>query len=351
MYWVEWVYWQDLLPCLYYPITTKEAGSEFARWQRLYPGYFGFISGQREEVETLRPSSDRWYFPRCRNISWINFIFLWTHTYLLFLPILLHFHHVDSFHQRLDLMLAVIYNLESLHYNLLVARPHYTQKWFPELIRHINTQQQQHSSTWCSPCGCVRVCRAVIWWTWCVLSGWCWGPRGSRLECSAGLPGCLLGRKIHQLVNIRSGERHNRGHLSKRRLCRSTGNSECCWSLSYYTLKQQRSLYFLKETVSSVYILWESRAYWEELDLHQSSSLSWCCLSGGSVWDMIVSSPEEDSSLSSLLTSQSKLLENWVQLFLLPRINAAAGQRESVREDVQSRETHPTPRKGRCSRP
>lgn len=42
--------------------------------------------------------------------------------------------------------------------------------------------------------------------------------------------------------------------------------------------------------------------------------------------------PEEDSSLSSLLTSQSKLLENWVQLFRFPRINAAAGREESVHE-------------------
>lgn len=33
--------------------------------------------------------------------------------------------------------------------------------------------------------------------------------------------------------------------------------------------------------------------------------------------------PDEDSSLSSLLTNQSKLRENWVQLFLFPRISAA----------------------------
>lgn len=36
--------------------------------------------------------------------------------------------------------------------------------------------------------------------------------------------------------------------------------------------------------------------------------------------------PDEDSSLSNLLTSQSKLLENWVQLFLFPLINAAVGE-------------------------
>ena len=42
--------------------------------------------------------------------------------------------------------------------------------------------------------------------------------------------------------------------------------------------------------------------------------------------------PDEDSSLSSLLTSQSRLLENWVQLFLFPLINAAVGYKESVRE-------------------
>lgn len=42
--------------------------------------------------------------------------------------------------------------------------------------------------------------------------------------------------------------------------------------------------------------------------------------------------PDEDSSLSSLLTSQSKLLENCVQLFLFPLINAAAGKKKSVRE-------------------
>lgn len=40
--------------------------------------------------------------------------------------------------------------------------------------------------------------------------------------------------------------------------------------------------------------------------------------------------PDEDSSLSSLLTSQSRLWENWVQLFLFPLINAAAGYKESV---------------------
>lgn len=40
--------------------------------------------------------------------------------------------------------------------------------------------------------------------------------------------------------------------------------------------------------------------------------------------------PDEDSSLSNLLTSQSKLLENWVQLFLFPRINAAVGDKERL---------------------
>lgn len=33
--------------------------------------------------------------------------------------------------------------------------------------------------------------------------------------------------------------------------------------------------------------------------------------------------PEEDSSLSNLLISQSRLLENWAQLFLFPRMRAA----------------------------
>lgn len=51
--------------------------------------------------------------------------------------------------------------------------------------------------------------------------------------------------------------------------------------------------------------------------------VSQCCFTSGTVWDWIMSVPEEDSSLSSLLTSQSKLLENCVQLFLFPRINAA----------------------------
>lgn len=37
--------------------------------------------------------------------------------------------------------------------------------------------------------------------------------------------------------------------------------------------------------------------------------------------------PDEDSSRSNLLTSQSKLLENWVQLFLFPLINAAVGDK------------------------
>lgn len=37
--------------------------------------------------------------------------------------------------------------------------------------------------------------------------------------------------------------------------------------------------------------------------------------------------PDEDSSLSSLLTNQSNFLENWVQLVLFPRISAAEQQR------------------------
>lgn len=40
--------------------------------------------------------------------------------------------------------------------------------------------------------------------------------------------------------------------------------------------------------------------------------------------------PDEDSSLSNLLTSQSKLLENWVQLFLFPLINAAVGDKSEL---------------------
>lgn len=47
-----------------------------------------------------------------------------------------------------------------------------------------------------------------------------------------------------------------------------------------------------------------------------------------------MSVPEEDSSLSSLLTSQSRLLENCVQLLRFPRINAAAGHEESVHESA-----------------
>lgn len=42
---------------------------------------------------------------------------------------------------------------------------------------------------------------------------------------------------------------------------------------------------------------------------------------------LMKSVPDEDSSLSNLLTSQSKLLENWVQLFLFPRIKAAVGDK------------------------
>ena len=45
--------------------------------------------------------------------------------------------------------------------------------------------------------------------------------------------------------------------------------------------------------------------------------------------------PEEDSSRSSLLTSQSRLLENWVQLFLLPLINAAADTTSTHRRGNQ----------------
>lgn len=44
--------------------------------------------------------------------------------------------------------------------------------------------------------------------------------------------------------------------------------------------------------------------------------------------------PDEDSSLSSLLTNQSKLLENWVQLFLFPLISAAVGHKERVHESI-----------------
>lgn len=49
--------------------------------------------------------------------------------------------------------------------------------------------------------------------------------------------------------------------------------------------------------------------------------------------------PEEDSSLSNLLTSQSRLLENWVQLFLFPRIKAAVGGGD--KEEPQSVYTGP----------
>lgn len=47
---------------------------------------------------------------------------------------------------------------------------------------------------------------------------------------------------------------------------------------------------------------------------------------------VITGIPDEDSSLSSLLTSQSRFLENWVQLFLFPRINVAAGHKEKVHD-------------------
>lgn len=53
---------------------------------------------------------------------------------------------------------------------------------------------------------------------------------------------------------------------------------------------------------------------------------------------MMKSVPEEDSSLSNLLTSQSRLLENWVQLFLFPRIKAAVG---GDKEGPQSVHTGP----------
>jgi hypothetical protein len=49
--------------------------------------------------------------------------------------------------------------------------------------------------------------------------------------------------------------------------------------------------------------------------------------------------PEEDSSLSSLLTSQSRLLENWVQLFLLPRISAAKGHMDKKVKKVKGGDT------------
>ena len=41
---------------------------------------------------------------------------------------------------------------------------------------------------------------------------------------------------------------------------------------------------------------------------------------------VVAAVPEDDSSLSSLLTSQSNLRENWVQLVLFPRIREARKQ-------------------------
>lgn len=43
----------------------------------------------------------------------------------------------------------------------------------------------------------------------------------------------------------------------------------------------------------------------------------------GSEKNVVPIIPDEDSSLSSLLTNQSNLRENWVQLVLFPRISAA----------------------------
>lgn len=40
--------------------------------------------------------------------------------------------------------------------------------------------------------------------------------------------------------------------------------------------------------------------------------------------------PDDDSSLSSLLTSQSNFRENWVQLFLFPRIRAAEEKNDNI---------------------
>lgn len=45
--------------------------------------------------------------------------------------------------------------------------------------------------------------------------------------------------------------------------------------------------------------------------------------------------PDDDSSLSSLLTSQSNLRENWVQLVLFPRISAAKQRTEVLQEFIK----------------
>ena len=47
--------------------------------------------------------------------------------------------------------------------------------------------------------------------------------------------------------------------------------------------------------------------------------------------DVVATVPEDDSSRSSLLTSQSNLRENWVQLVLFPRIREAREQKKTVK--------------------
>ncbi len=146
--------------------------------------------------------------------------------------------------------------------------------------------------------------------------------------------------QIHQLVKTRRRERHTRGHSSKRHPVHI--DQQGTLSVAFHIFIKEEVPIIFKQTVSSflhllrlMSLLRRARLPLRELDssvmsLRQRKCISQWCFTGGSVCVRIIimSIPEEDSSLSSLLTSQSKLLENWVQLFLFPLINAATGHKE-----------------------
>lgn len=152
----------------------------------------------------------------------------------------------------------------------LESHPHSTWKCKAHMCHYLISQQRRYprltlhrsSALCCSPCGCVRACRAAIWWTWCVLAGWCWGPRGSQLKCSAELPGCL------QRPQNSSISQHPQNRKTPQRtlvnepssLHRSTGNTRCCSYIPYHTFKSRCMCRIFKWAASSFYAFFKTLA-------------------------------------------------------------------------------------------
>ena len=132
------------------------------------------------------------------------------------------------------------------------------------MCHYLISQQRQYSrltllhrssALCCSPCGYVRAYRAAIWWTWCVLAGWCWGPQGSQLKCSAELPGCL-----QQPQNSSISQHPQKRKTPQRTLVnepssqqRSTGNTRCCSYILYHTFKS-RGMYRIFKRAASFFL-------------------------------------------------------------------------------------------------